>query len=138
MRDILELATIQGARTLGLDRKTGSLTPGKQADIIMINLDDINVMPVNDAVSSAVTICNPSNVSWVMIDGKVRKRDGKLVGVDIERSRQLMAQSHAFLTRGLDQGGGVEGGLTGAGNLRRRAKTHAPEADCAISSLPKL
>jgi cytosine/adenosine deaminase-related metal-dependent hydrolase len=108
VRDILDLATIQGARTLGLDRKTGTLTPGKQADVIMINLDDINVMPVNDAVSSAVTICNPSNVSWVMIDGKVRKRDGKLVGVDIERSRQLMAQSHAFLTRGLDQGGGAK------------------------------
>ena len=51
---MLALATIEGARTLGLDRKTGSLTPGKHADMIMINLDDINVMPVNDAVSSAV------------------------------------------------------------------------------------
>jgi cytosine/adenosine deaminase-related metal-dependent hydrolase len=108
VRDILELATIHGARTLGLDRKTGSLTPGKRADIIMIDLDAINVMPVNDAVSSAVTICNAGNVSWVMIDGKVRKRDGKLVGVDVERSRQLMAQSHAFLTRGLDGSGGAK------------------------------
>ena len=126
VRDVLELATIQGARTLGLDRKTGSLTPGKQADIIMVNLDDINVMPVNDAVSSAVTICNASNVSWVMIDGKVRKRDGKLVGVDIERSRQLMAQSHAFLTRGLDQGGGVEGGVNAAEILRRPENVRQP------------
>ena len=108
VRDVLELATIQGARTLGLDRKTGSLTRGKQADIIMINLDDINVMPVNDAVSSAVTICDASNVSWVMINGKVRKRDGKLVGVDIERQRRLVVQSHAFLTQGLDQAGGVK------------------------------
>ncbi len=106
VRDVLELATIQGARTLGLDRKTGSLTPGKRADIIMINLDDLNVMPVNDAVSSAVTICNASNVSWVLIDGQVRKREGKLIGVDLERPRQQMADSHAFLTRGLDQGGG--------------------------------
>jgi len=108
VRDVLELATIQGARTLGLERKTGSLAPGKRADIIMINLDDLNVMPVNDAVSSAVTVCNASNVSWVLIDGQVRKRDGKLVGVDLERSKQLMAESHAFLTSGLDQSGGAK------------------------------
>jgi cytosine/adenosine deaminase-related metal-dependent hydrolase len=108
VRDVLELATMQGARALGLERKTGSLTPGKQADIITINLDDLNVMPVNDAVSSAVTVCNASNVSWVLIDGQVRKRDGKLVGVDLERSKQLMAESHAFLTSGLDQSGGAK------------------------------
>ena len=76
-----------------------------QADIIMINLDDLNVMPVNDPVSSAVLICNPSNVSWVLIDGQVRKRDGKLVGIDIDRSKRLITESHAFLTRGLDQSG---------------------------------
>lgn len=102
VRDVLEFATIEGARALGLDRKTGSLTPGKQADIIMINLDDLNVMPVNDAVSSAVLICNPSNVSWVFVDGQVRKRDGKLVGFDVERAKRLLAESHAFLTRGLN------------------------------------
>jgi 5-methylthioadenosine/S-adenosylhomocysteine deaminase len=105
VRDVLELATIEGARTLGLDRKTGSLTPGKQADIIMINLDDLNVMPVTDAASAAVLICNPSNVSWVLIDGQIKKRDGKLVGIDIDRSKKLMTESHAFLTRGLDQSG---------------------------------
>jgi 5-methylthioadenosine/S-adenosylhomocysteine deaminase len=105
VRDILDLATVQGARTLGLERRTGSLTPGKRADIIMINLDDLNVTPVNDAVSSAVTICNPSNVSWVLIDGAVKKRDGKLVGVDLERAKKLLADSHTHLTRGLDQGG---------------------------------
>ena len=108
VRDILELATVQGARTLGLERKTGSLTPGKRADIIMINLDDLNVMPANDPVSSAVTISNPGNVSWVLIDGQIKKRDGKLVGVDLERARRLLADSHAYLTRGLDQSGGTK------------------------------
>jgi 5-methylthioadenosine/S-adenosylhomocysteine deaminase len=110
VRDILELATIDGARTLGLERKTGSLTPGKRADIIMINLDDLNVMPANDPVSSAVTICNPSNVSWVLIDGTIKKRDGKLVGVDLERAKQLLNDSHAHLTRGLDPSGGSKAG----------------------------
>ena len=110
VRDVLEFATIEGARTLGLDRKTGSLTPGKQADIIMINLDDLNVMPVNDAVSSAVLIGNPSNVSWVIVDGRVKKRDGKLVDFDVKRAKQLMVESHEFLTRGLDQAGAVKPG----------------------------
>jgi hypothetical protein len=60
-------------------------------------------MPVNDAVSSAVLICNPSNVSWVFVDGQVKKREGKLVGIDVERAKRLMTESHGFLTRGLDQ-----------------------------------
>jgi cytosine/adenosine deaminase-related metal-dependent hydrolase len=110
VRDALELATIEGARTLGLERKTGSLTPGKRADVIMINLDDLNVMPVNDPVSSAVTICNASNVSWVLIDGQIKKRDGKLVGIDVEPLKRSIADSHAYLTRGLDQSGNAKPG----------------------------
>jgi 5-methylthioadenosine/S-adenosylhomocysteine deaminase len=102
VRDVLELATIVGARTLGLDKKTGSLTPGKQADIIMINLDDLNMVPRNDPVAAAILICNPSNVSWVFVDGQVKKRDGKLVGVDIAKQRTLMVSSHDYLTQGLD------------------------------------
>ena len=108
VRDVLEFATIEGARTVELDRRTGSLTPGKQADVIMINLDDLNVMPVNDPISSAVLICNPSNVSWVIIDGQIKKRDGQLVGVDVERAKRLMAESHAYLIRGLDQSGNAK------------------------------
>ena len=108
VRDVLEFATIEGARTVGLDRRTGSLTPGKQADVIMINLDDLNVMPVNDPISSAVLICNPRNVSWVIIDGQIKKRDGQLVGVDVERAKRLMAESHAYLIRGLDQSGNAK------------------------------
>jgi cytosine/adenosine deaminase-related metal-dependent hydrolase len=105
VRDVIEFATIEGARTLGLDQRTGSLTPGKQADVILLDLDALNVMPVNDAVSSAVLICNPSNVSWVFVGGQVKKREGKLVGLDVERAKRLVTESHAFLTRGLDQSG---------------------------------
>ena len=70
------------ARTLKLDRKTGSLTPGKQADVILHDLDALNVMPVNDAVSSAVLICNPSNVSWVFVVSQVKKARGQACDVD--------------------------------------------------------
>jgi 5-methylthioadenosine/S-adenosylhomocysteine deaminase len=65
-------------------------------------------MPVNDPVSSAVLICNPSNVSWVFVDGQAKKRDGKLVGLDVERAKQLMTASHAFLIRGLERSGAVK------------------------------
>jgi 5-methylthioadenosine/S-adenosylhomocysteine deaminase len=110
VRDVLEYATLQGARATGLEKKTGSLTPGKQADIILMDLDDINMFPVNDPVSSAVLIGNPGNVSWVFVDGKVMKREGKLVGVDLDRLRGLMATSHEFLTRGIDtKSGAVRG-----------------------------
>ena len=95
VRDILEFATIEGTQTLGLDRKTGSLTEGMQADVILLDLDALNVMPVNDPVPSAVLICNPSNVSWVFVDGQAKKRDGKLAGLDLERAKQLMTESAA-------------------------------------------
>ena len=66
-----------------------------QADVILLDLDALNVMPVNDPVPSAVLICNPSNVSWVFVDGQAKKRDGKLVGLDLERAKQLMTESAA-------------------------------------------
>ncbi len=90
VRDMLEFATLQGARTLGLEKKTGSLTPGKAADLILINLDDLNVHPSNDPVASAMLIANGRNVSWVLVNGKVMKRDGKLVNVDLARLGKMM------------------------------------------------
>ena len=55
MREVLEFATIEGARANGLDKKIGSLTPGKEADIIMLRTDRLNVMPMNNAVGAVVT-----------------------------------------------------------------------------------
>jgi 5-methylthioadenosine/S-adenosylhomocysteine deaminase len=99
---VLEFATLQGARTLGLEKKTGSLTPGKAADIILINLDDLNVHPSNDPVASAMLIANGRNVSWVLVNGKVMKRDGKLVNVDLVRLGNMMSESHGHLTKDVD------------------------------------
>jgi 5-methylthioadenosine/S-adenosylhomocysteine deaminase len=92
-KDMLEMATLNGAHVAGLEARTGSLTPGKRADVIMIDGRAINVAPVIDPVA-AVTLCaDVSNVDTVLVDGIVRKRHGKLVGADINRARQLVEES---------------------------------------------
>ena len=89
VREVLEFATIEGARANGLERKIGSLTPGKEADIILLRTDRLNVMPMNNAVGAVVTSMGPHNVDTVLIAGKVMKRNGQLVGVDFARLTQL-------------------------------------------------
>jgi len=81
-RDILQLATVQGARTLGLEDKIGSITVGKRADLTVLDLNRINVAPVNDVVGAVVLSADTSNVTHVVIDGTMKKRDGKLIDVD--------------------------------------------------------
>jgi 5-methylthioadenosine/S-adenosylhomocysteine deaminase len=91
-RDMLQIATINGAHVAGLESRTGSLTPGKQADVVLIDARSINVAPVIDAVA-AVTLCaDVSNVDTVIVNGVVRKRGGKLLA-DVERARQLVQAS---------------------------------------------
>jgi 5-methylthioadenosine/S-adenosylhomocysteine deaminase len=97
IRDVLGFATIEGARATGLERKTGSLSLGKRADVILADLDDITLIPNTDPVASFVLRAQPANVSWVLVDGKVKKRAGKLVGVDYPKLRRLVAESHAHI-----------------------------------------
>jgi 5-methylthioadenosine/S-adenosylhomocysteine deaminase len=95
-RQMLEMATINGARVAGLDARTGSLTPGKRADVVLIDARALNVAPVIDPVA-AVTLCaDVSNVETVMVDGQIRKRDGKLVG-DVDRARNLVEAARDYL-----------------------------------------
>jgi 5-methylthioadenosine/S-adenosylhomocysteine deaminase len=88
-RDVLEMATIEGARVAHLDHKVGSLTPGKEADIILLRTDDINVFPLNNAPGAVVTLMDTSNVDTVFIAGKIMMWKGRLVGVDFKRLRRL-------------------------------------------------
>jgi cytosine/adenosine deaminase-related metal-dependent hydrolase len=81
-REVLEYATIEGARANGLDHKVGTLTPGKQADIIMLRTDRLNVTPLNDPVTAVVTRMDTSNVDTVLVAGRVLKRGGRLLHVD--------------------------------------------------------
>ena len=97
VREVLEFATIEGARANGLEKKIGSLTPGKEADIILLRTDRLNVMPMNNAVGAVVTSMGPQNVDTVLIAGKVMKRNGKLVGVDMDRLARLGRQARSAL-----------------------------------------
>jgi cytosine/adenosine deaminase-related metal-dependent hydrolase len=97
VRDVVNFATVEGAKDNGLDRKTGTLTPGKDADIIMLRTDQINVMPLNNVFGAIVLAMDSSNVDTVLIAGKIVKREGKLVGVDMERIRRQVHQSRDYL-----------------------------------------
>jgi cytosine/adenosine deaminase-related metal-dependent hydrolase len=92
-KQMLEMATLNGAHVAGLESRTGSLTPGKRADVVLIDARAINVTPVHDPVA-AVTLCaDVSNVDTVIVDGVVRKRNGALVGADLDRARRLVEES---------------------------------------------
>src|ERR1700730_16186789 len=92
-REVLEFATIEGARANGLDKKIGTLTPGKEADIIILRTDRLNVMPLNNAVGAVVTSMGPQNVDTVLIAGKVMKRNGQMLGLDFARLERLGDES---------------------------------------------
>lgn len=100
VRDVLELATVEGARANGLLHKTGTLTPGKQADVILLRTNKINVAPMNDAVGAIVLGMDSSNVDSVFIAGRAVKRNGRLVGVDVARLlREAERAREALLAR---------------------------------------
>ncbi len=82
-RDVLRLATIEGARTLGLDAVTGSLAPGKRADLIVVSVDAPNLGVLTDPARLLVTAAHPGNVDTVLADGRVLKRGGALTGHDV-------------------------------------------------------
>ncbi|WP_257015041.1 amidohydrolase family protein [Rhodococcus sp. ACPA1] len=92
-RDVLRFATISGAQACGLDSRTGTLSPGKDADIVLVRGDAINTMPVIDPIATVVTSADVSNIDTVLVRGEVRKRHGALVGVDLTRLRNLAESS---------------------------------------------
>jgi cytosine/adenosine deaminase-related metal-dependent hydrolase len=81
-REVLELATLGGARAAGLDDRIGSITPGKEADVILVRTDAINMVPALDAVGAVVLNANVHDVDTVLVGGKVVKHGGRLVKVD--------------------------------------------------------
>jgi 5-methylthioadenosine/S-adenosylhomocysteine deaminase len=92
-RDVIEFATIEGAKCAHLESRIGALTPGKEADIIMLATDRVNVFPLNNVPGAIVTLMDTSNVENVFIAGKVVKWQGKLVGVDLNRIRLRAEQA---------------------------------------------
>jgi 5-methylthioadenosine/S-adenosylhomocysteine deaminase len=82
--ETIEMATLNGAKALGLGAVTGSLTPGKRADVIMINTNHVNIAPATHPNTTIVQSASPANVDTVMVDGRILKRGGKLVGINVE------------------------------------------------------
>lgn len=97
VRDVVEFGTVAGARANRLESRIGTLTPGKEADIVLLRTDAVNVLPVNNAYGAVVLGMDTSNVDTVIIRGTVRKRQGRLVGVDLERVGRLAAESRDYI-----------------------------------------
>ena len=97
VRDVVEFATIAGAKANRLESKVGTLTPGKEADIVLLRADAINVLPLNNAYGAVVQSMDTSNVDTVIIGGTIRKRQGRLVGVDVARIGRLARESRDYI-----------------------------------------
>src|ERR1700722_7839400 len=94
---VLKAATVNGARAAGLERQIGTLTPGKQADILMVRTNSVAVFPVNNAIGAIVQAVERSDVDTVMVAGEIRKRAGKLVGVDVIKLAADVTPSRDYL-----------------------------------------
>ena len=97
VREVLECATVGGAANAGLLNKCGTLTPGKEADLVMIRTDDINLYPSNHAIGTVVAAADVRNIDTVIIGGRIRKLRGRMVGVNMEKFRQLADESRNYL-----------------------------------------
>ena len=87
--DILKMATIEGAKVLGMENEIGSLEPGKKADMIFIKTDKLHMCPANDVCANLVYSSNGADVESVMIDGKVIMQNRKMLNLD---EKQVMRQ----------------------------------------------
>lgn len=81
--ELVEMATMGGAKVLGLDKKIGSIEKGKKADLVLIETQSVNMQPIYDYYASIVYSANPANVDTVLVDGKIVVRNKKLVSGDL-------------------------------------------------------
>ncbi|MGW7517713.1 amidohydrolase family protein [Streptomyces sp. NPDC054796] len=99
--DLLAFATIEGARACGIDDRTGSLTPGKEADLIMIRMDHANLLPATDAAASIVAGGHAGNVDLVVVAGRVLKSDGVLKGGNAHSEQAGASRDRLFRAAGI-------------------------------------
>jgi len=97
VRDVLRFATVNGAKHLRLDSKVGSLTPGKEADIIVLDATSLNVAPLNHVPGAVVSLMDRTNVETVIVAGKIRKWKGQLLDVDLGHLRRQLEASRDFI-----------------------------------------
>ena len=101
-REVLQMATVDGAYVAGVEDRTGSLTPGKRADVVVIDGKAPGTAPMIDPVALVTLSADTSNVLHVIIDGDVRKRDGRLVA-DWDSARALVEASRDYLLDAAEQ-----------------------------------
>ncbi|HEX7441221.1 MAG TPA: amidohydrolase family protein [Caldimonas sp.] len=101
-REALGWVTLEGARMLKQEHRIGSLAPGKQADLVLIRADELNMQPVHDAVSSVVFQASLANIDSVMVAGRWKKRAGRLVGVELQRPLAELAASGRRIAAALE------------------------------------
>jgi 5-methylthioadenosine/S-adenosylhomocysteine deaminase len=87
-RTALNMATLGGAQAIGLDKEIGALTVGRRADLIQVSLSDLHFTPMYDVISHLIYVADEQDVTTVVVDGKVIKRDGKVLSVDEARVRR--------------------------------------------------
>jgi len=100
-RRVLQMATIDGARDLGIDDRVGSLSPGKRADLILVRIDQINMstLPAADWPRLLIQYAHPGNVDMVMVDGRILKQNGRLTALDEKRIMHDATLSAAELVK---------------------------------------
>ena len=96
-RAMLEAATINGSEIAGFGKVSGSISPGKSADLILIDTNSFNLFPSNNAIGTVVHAADRSNVDFVMIAGKIVKSDGKMIGYNLPKIKQEVTESLAYL-----------------------------------------
>lgn len=92
-QQLLRFATLGGAANAGLLRTVGSLTPGKQADIVLVRAGDVATFPATDPTGTLTSVATAGNVDTVLVAGRIRKRHGQLVGIDLDAARSLVLAS---------------------------------------------
>jgi 5-methylthioadenosine/S-adenosylhomocysteine deaminase len=96
--DLLQMATLDGAIALGLGDQVGSLKVGKQADILLLRADDLNLACAHDPIGAVVTAAHPGNVDTVLVAGKVVKQNGKLVGHNLSEVYAEAREAAEYVT----------------------------------------
>jgi cytosine/adenosine deaminase-related metal-dependent hydrolase len=97
VRDVLRFATMNGAKALRLDGKVGSLKPGNEADIILLDATAVNVTPINHVPGAVVSLMDRTNVETVIVAGKVRKWKGRLLDFDLHQLRKQLEASRDYI-----------------------------------------
>ncbi|MDQ7986701.1 amidohydrolase family protein [Pseudomonas sp. G34] len=105
-RRILELATLEAARSIGMDKEIGSITPGKRADLILLDLNALNMASpgTNDPAALVVYSATTANVDTVIVNGVPLKRGGQLIGVDVP---QVLERAQTSISAILNRAGGL-------------------------------